>query len=555
MRRRFPVSLRAAILAACLILALSRSAGAGEALSRGVSDLVFHLTTYDANSRLLQQGQGLVVGPRGVAIVSMCTLEGAASAVATMMDGSTLSVVTVHGVDEISGLANIGLQPSISGPSEQLTEGRTPQLGERIIFSDLTARGEQVCVESVITATRVMPDLAGLYYVETSRPVPPPGGGIFGSDGALVGMVVMRFGNGHSGFVASNERVRTLAVGRGRKKALDVWSRGKDDRWDENPYARYMGGHAALWQGQPEVTLDLLEDHVGTWSVLKAEVPALLGEAYLALDLLPEAIMALKASVGCGSAPCWAYQKLAWAYMETGKHGLAEAACREVIRMEPASPSGYLLMAHLNNLKGDRRKALYEAKRALKRKPDCSCSHYERGLAYVGLARYEKAIESFLNATILDPQYAEAFNYLGYAYLRTSDPVRAVAALEEAVRLQPEMTDAWDNLGEAYSSAGFPDKTLIALGRSVCLDLSRSNAYCRLSKALMKQGQYSNAAQMLQEGLDRCEESQWLVYYLGKAFCMEGRIDLAREQAELLYRQNKELAGQLLRIIDLSSTG
>jgi tetratricopeptide (TPR) repeat protein len=223
--------------------------------------------------------------------------------------------------------------------------------------------------------------------------------------------------------------------------------------------------------------------------------------------------------------------------------------------MEPASPSGYLLMAHLNNLKGDHKKALYEARRTLKRKPDCSCSQYERGLAYVGLTRYEKAIESFINATILDPQYAEAFNYLGYAYLRTSDPVRAVAALEEAVRLQPEMTAAWDNLGEAYSSAGFPDKALIAMRRSVCLDPSRSHAYCRLAKEFMKQGQYADAADIARQGLGRCERSQWLVYYLGKAFYMDGRIELAREQAELLYRQNKELAGQLLRIIDLSLTG
>ena len=67
-------------------------------------------------------------------------------------------------------------------------------------------------------------------------------------------------------------------------------------------------------------------------------------------------------------------------------------------------------MAHLNNLRRDHKQALYEARRALKRKPDCSCSHFERGVAYVGLARYEKAIESFINATILDPGYGEAKN-------------------------------------------------------------------------------------------------------------------------------------------------
>jgi tetratricopeptide (TPR) repeat protein len=555
MRRRFPVSLWVAILAACLILALSRAAGAGEVLSRGVSDLVFHLTTYDANSRPLQQGQGIVVGPRGVAIVSMGTLEGAASAVATMMDGSTLSSMEVYWVDEVSGLAKIRLQRDTRWPTEKMMEVRVPQMGERIFFSGLTTSGEQVCVESVITATRIMPDLEGLYYVESTQPVPLPGGAVFGSDGTLVGVVAMRFGNGRSGFLASKERVMTLAVERGRKTALGAWTKGKGDSRGDNPYARYMEGHAALWRGQPEATIDLLEDHVGTWPVLKAEIPALLGEAYLALDLLPEAIMALKASVDCGSAPCWAYQRLAWAYMEAGKHGLAEAACREAITMEPASPSGYLLMAHLNNLRGDHKQALYEARRALKRKPDCSCSHFERGLAYVGLARYEKAIESFINATILDPGYGEAFNSLGYSYLRNGNPSQAVVALEEAIRLEPEMAAAWGNLGEAYSSAGYSDKALRALRQSVCLDSSSSFAYCRLAMALLKQGQYSGATQVLREGLRQCDRSQWLVYYLGKSYYLEGWEDLAREQAELLSRENRSLAEQLLRIINFDLKG
>jgi tetratricopeptide (TPR) repeat protein len=241
--------------------------------------------------------------------------------------------------------------------------------------------------------------------------------------------------------------------------------------------------------------------------------------------------------------------------METGKHGLAEAACREVIRMEPASPSGYLLMAHLNNLKGDYKQALYEARRALKRKPDCSCSRYERGLAYVGLARYEKAIESFINATILDPGYGEAFNSLGYSYLRNGNPSQAVVALEEAIRLQPEMAAAWGNLGEAYSSAGYSDKALRALRQSVCLDSSSSFAYCRLARGLLKQGQYSGATQVLREGLSQCDRSQWLVYYLGKSYYLEGREDLAREQAELLSRENRSLAEQLLRIINFDLKG
>ena len=555
MRRKFPVSLWVAVLAACVILVPSRAAGTGDFLSRGVSDLVFHLSAYDEYSRLLQQGQGIVIGSQGAAIVSVSTLERAAHAVATMMDGSTLSVRGVHAVDEVSGLAKISLQRGAPSPTEKLTKRKVPQVGERVIFSDLTVRGEQVCVECSITSVRRVPDLEGLYYVETSQSIPQPGGGVFAFDGKLVGVVVMRFGNARSGLMASNERFLSLASKRSRKTALDIWTNQRNDKWSDEIYARYMRGQVAFWQGQPDATIELIEDHIGSYPVLQINIAALLGEAYLAMDLLPEAILAFRCAIDLGSPSSRVYRKLAWAYMETGQYVPAEAMCYEVIRMDPDSSSGYILLAHLRNLQDDFKQAVYGARRALMRDPDRPCAHFERGRGYIGLARYGAAIESLINATTLDPEYGAAFNKLGYAYLKSGKPLHAVVALKEAVKLEPEMAAAWDNLGEAYSRAGLPGKALIALRQAVCLDPSRSHGYCRLAREFMKQDQYTDAVDILRQGVDQCAGSQWLAYYLGKAFLLEGSIDLAREQAELLYRENKELAGQLLRIINFDSVG
>jgi tetratricopeptide (TPR) repeat protein len=554
MRRRFPTCLWAAALAACLILAPSRLAGADGSLSGGVSDLVFHLTTYDERSNPLLHGQGIVVGPRGDAIVSMSTLEGATFAVATMMDGSTLSVREVLAVDETTGLAKIRLERGAPSPSEKLVESQVPQVGERIIFSFLTDHGDQVCVESGISLIKKVPDLEGLYYVETSRRIPPLGGSVFSSEGSLAGMVVMRFGKGDSGLLASGERLSTLAIRRGQKITLDRWANRKDGRWGETVYARYMRGQAALWQGQPVAVLDL-ENSFQSLPDLQASVAALLGEAYLAMDLLPEAILAFRASIELDSPPCRAYRKLAWVYMETGQYAAAEAMCYKAIRIDPALSAGYTLLAHLRNLQGEFKQAVYEARRALKRDPNCPCAHFERGRGYIGLGRYQDAIESLKTATTLDPMYGEAFSSLGYAYLRSGKPLHAVVVLKEAVEVEPEGSAAWGSLGEAYSRAGLHGKAMKALRQAVCLDPSRSHGYSRLAREYLKQGNHQEAAETLRQGIDQCEECQWLVYYLGKTYCKEGRVDLAREQADLLYRENRKLAGQLLRIINLEPRG
>ena len=176
-------------MTACLIYVLSPSIGTGDALSRGVSGLVFHLNTYDEQHRHLQHGQGLVVGPRGFTIVAVSTLEGAFEAVATMMDGSTLLITEVLAVDEISGLAKVRLEKGAPEPSDKPIESGPPQIGEVVIFSSLTEHAKQVCVACGISMVRAMPDLEDIYYVETSQPLPQPGGAVCSSDGRMVGIV------------------------------------------------------------------------------------------------------------------------------------------------------------------------------------------------------------------------------------------------------------------------------------------------------------------------------------------------------------------------------
>lgn len=550
MRRRYPALIEVVIIAACVILVSFRTAGAGDVLSRGVSNRIFYLTAYDVTSRPIHTGQGVVVDSQGTALVSLATLEGSTHAVATMMDGSTLSVNEVHAVDEVSGLATISLSAGAPEFSERLTESGIPKAGERVIFSGRTVRSDQVCMECIITSVKTVPAFKDLYYVEASQQVPQPGGGIFGSDGRLVGIVIVRFGAGRSGLVATNERLSALAAQRVSKITLDLWSDRRADKWSNTASTRYMRGLAALWQGQPNLTVDLLKDHAGTYPSLQSNIAALLGEAYLAMNLLPEAILALNCAIDPVTPSAHIYRKLAWAYMESGQYILSEKLCQEAIQIDPGCISGYNLLARLRNLQGVYGLAVYEARRALEKNPDCPCAHFEMGRAHLGLARYGAAIKSLKSATTLDPDFGEAFNSLGYAYLRNGEPLRAVVVLKEAVKLEPERSAAWDNLGEAYIRAGLVDKALPALRQAVCLDPGRSHSYCRLAKELMDHGHYSDAADMLRQGMVQCEESQWLVYFLGKSFFLEGRVGLAREQAELLFSKNRKLAAHLLRIIE-----
>jgi tetratricopeptide (TPR) repeat protein len=76
----------------------------------------------------------------------------------------------------------------------------------------------------------------------------------------------------------------------------------------------------------------------------------------------------------------------------------------------------------------------------------CGCAHYaaqsdfDKGIAYFNQGNYAAAVPYFQSATISDPEYADAYIYLGRTYLNLRQWDKAVAPLRTAYRLAPDMT-------------------------------------------------------------------------------------------------------------------
>lgn len=66
------------------------------------------------------------------------------------------------------------------------------------------------------------------------------------------------------------------------------------------------------------------------------------------------------------------------------------------------------------------------------------------------------AVESFEEATRLDPSSYDAFVYLAVAYSKQSRYNRAIGALKKATDIRPNSAPAHYNLGRAYDAAGVP---------------------------------------------------------------------------------------------------
>ena len=100
-----------------------------------------------------------------------------------------------------------------------------------------------------------------------------------------------------------------------------------------------------------------------------------------------------------------------------------------------------------------------------------------------GTARYWKkdefdtAITDYTNAIELDPEYAEAYNYRGIAYLSNGDFDNAIADYTEAIELDQEFTDAYKDRATAYFGSSDFDNAITDYTKAIQLDPDDTNTY------------------------------------------------------------------------------
>jgi adenylate cyclase len=177
---------------------------------------------------------------------------------------------------------------------------------------------------------------------------------------------------------------------------------------------------------------------------------------------------------------------------------------------------GYVVRKHTDNLEA------YDA--------------FLRGLEY--LYRYTKEAniqgrQMFEKAVALDPQYAEAYAWLGLTYhaewiMRWSaDPQtmeRALALAQQALALDDSLPVVYSLLSYIYVQKQQYDQAIAEGERAVALDPNNADSYAGQAHVLNFAGRPEEALQMVKQAMrlnPRCPP--WYLAYVGLAYRMTGR--------------------------------
>lgn len=128
---------------------------------------------------------------------------------------------------------------------------------------------------------------------------------------------------------------------------------------------------------------------------------------------------------------------------------------------------------------------------------------YYRAICYERLEQWDKAVVDFRRVLELDPDNADALNYLGYTWVdRGENLTEAFEMIRKAVSLEPDSGAITDSLGWAHYKLGQYSQAKVHLEKAVVLTPSSATIVDHLGDVYWKLGRYREAGYQWERALD-----------------------------------------------------
>lgn len=217
-------------------------------------------------------------------------------------------------------------------------------------------------------------------------------------------------------------------------------------------------------------------------------------------------------------------------YAAQGRHVAAEAAYKEALKSEPASPQAWYNLA-LALIRRDRREeAIASLETAVTHDSAYAEAWYNLGVLYARDGREDKAIAAYRKALDIRPHYPEARLNLAVRYAKIDRYIQAVEEYRALLDEDDTYSLAWRNLGFAYLALGKPGDSEAAFRRALELEPNNLRALKGLAKSLAAQGEHEMSAEVLNQAIGVDTTDSKLRFRRARALRAAGRTEEARNE-------------------------
>jgi len=139
----------------------------------------------------------------------------------------------------------------------------------------------------------------------------------------------------------------------------------------------------------------------------------------------------------------------------------------ESIQVKPTDGDLYLILAALLEKENQLQKAIDTLKKGLDQNKEDIEIHFQLGAIYDKLGDFDKMDTQMKEVLRLNPDHADALNYLGYSYAdRGIHLEEALHLIQKAMTLKPNMGYITDSLGWVYFKLGDYEKAVTELEKA-----------------------------------------------------------------------------------------
>ena len=161
--------------------------------------------------------------------------------------------------------------------------------------------------------------------------------------------------------------------------------------------------------------------------------------------------------------------------------------------------------------------------------PKDAFGHYNLGLAYRRLERFDEALKHLKKAVQQKPEQAEFHFALGMTYAARNKDTEAIACLKEAVRLDPIHPQAAVQLGLLYQGQGCAQEAMENFQKAVHADPQDAKNYLYLGQEADACGRREQALEAFQKAVELKADAQGY-YHLGRVYAQ--RFEKYKEARE-----------------------
>jgi tetratricopeptide (TPR) repeat protein len=191
----------------------------------------------------------------------------------------------------------------------------------------------------------------------------------------------------------------------------------------------------------------------------------------------------------------------------------------------------------INN--GDPAKWLAYSKQLVAAYPEDERAHTTLGNVYFfGQQDYENAREELQKAIDVEPNFAPAYNMLGYSHSALGDYPEAEKAFKKYIELVPNDPNPYDSYAELLLKTGKFDESIAQYRKALSIDPHFIGSHFGIAANLMYQGKYDQAiaqAQKLDAAGQNDADRRVALFTRALVYADQGKTDAALKEIEKQY--------------------